>query len=146
MLNNYTLLILSFIVSFNSFSQRKKNKQKITTEKVTYNNLSWRNIGPFRGGRSVASCQSSANLSHGQCVSASVSDPVHQHATSVDGVRLFTVPGPHHVPYGGAGGYPGTDWSMSNANTGISVSISQNNAGGSEARPRNVSMMYVIKI
>ena len=56
MLNNYTLLILSFIVSFNSFSQKKKNKQKITTEKVTYNNLSWRNIGPFRGGRSVASC------------------------------------------------------------------------------------------
>ena len=97
-------------------------------------------------GRSVASSQSSANLSHGHSVSASVSDPGHQHATSVDGVRLFTVPGPHHVPYGGAGGYPGTDWSMSNANTGISVNISQNNAGGSEARPRNVSMMYVIKI
>ena len=97
-------------------------------------------------GRSVASSQSSANLSHGHSVSASVSDPGHQHATSVDGVRLFTVPGPHHVPYGGAGGYPGTDWSMSDANTGISVSISQNNAGGSEARPRNVSMMYVIKI
>ena len=35
---------------------------------------------------------------------------------------------------------------IDNANTGISVSISQNNAGGSEARPRNVSMMYVIKI
>ena len=54
--NNYTLLLLIFIFSFNSFSQRKKNKQKISTEKITYNNLSWRNIGPFRGGRSVASC------------------------------------------------------------------------------------------
>ena len=53
---NYTLLILIFIFSFNSFSQKKKNKQKLSTEKVTYNNLSWRNIGPFRGGRSVASC------------------------------------------------------------------------------------------
>ena len=52
---NYTLLILIFIFSFNSFSQKKKNKQKLSTEKVTYNNLSWRNIGPFRGGRSVAS-------------------------------------------------------------------------------------------
>ena len=55
-IKNYTLLILIFIFSFNSFSQRRKNKQKIITEKVTYNNLSWRNIGPFRGGRSVASC------------------------------------------------------------------------------------------
>ena len=54
--NNYTLLLLIFIFSFNSFSQRKKNKQKISTEKITYNNLSWRNICPFRGGRSVASC------------------------------------------------------------------------------------------
>ena len=53
---NNILLILIFIFSFNSFSQRKKNKQKITIEKTTYNNLSWRNIGPFRGGRSVASC------------------------------------------------------------------------------------------
>ena len=53
---NNILLILVFIFSFNSFSQRKKNKQKITIEKTTYNNLSWRNIGPFRGGRSVASC------------------------------------------------------------------------------------------
>ena len=53
---NNILLILVFIFSFNSFSQRKKNKQKITIEKTTYNNLYWRNIGPFRGGRSVASC------------------------------------------------------------------------------------------
>ena len=52
---NNILLILTFIFSFNSFSQ-KKNKQKINIEKTTYNNLSWRNIGPFRGGRSVASC------------------------------------------------------------------------------------------
>ena len=53
---NNILLILTFIFSFNSFSQGKKNKQKITIEKTTYNNLLWRNIGPFRGGRSVASC------------------------------------------------------------------------------------------
>ncbi|MAW09233.1 MAG: glycosyl hydrolase, partial [Flavobacteriaceae bacterium TMED200] len=53
---NTVLLIFILIFSFNSFSQRKKNKQKITIEKTTYNNLYWRNIGPFRGGRSVASC------------------------------------------------------------------------------------------
>tara|TARA_R100000353_G_scaffold14156_1_gene14042 strand:- start:3 stop:1133 length:1131 start_codon:yes stop_codon:yes gene_type:complete len=96
-------------------------------------------------GREINDPQGSANLSHGHSVSASVSDPGHVHTTSVDNKRLFTNPGPHHIPYGGAGGYPGTNWSMSTATTGVSVSISQNNAGGSEARPRNVSMMYIIK-
>ena len=97
-------------------------------------------------GRAIASSQGSANLSHGHSVGASVSDPGHQHSTSLDGVRVFTVPGPSSIPFGGAGGYPGTHWSMSDANTGISVNISQSNAGGSEARPRNIAMMYIIKI
>ena len=103
------------------------------------------NGGGIDSGRSINDPQGSANLSHGHSVSASVSDPGHVHTTSVDGFRLFTNPGPHHIPYGGAGGYPGTNWSMNSATTGVSVSISQNNAGGSEARPRNVSMMYIIK-
>ena len=97
-------------------------------------------------GRSIASAQSSNNLSHGHSVSASVNDSGHNHATSLGNKRVFLVGGSQHVGFGGAGGYPGQDFSMSNANTGISVSISQNNAGGSEARPRNIAMMYVIKV
>jgi microcystin-dependent protein len=97
-------------------------------------------------GRSINDPQSSANLSHGHSVSASVTDPGHNHATSLGSNRVFLVGGSQHVGFGGAGGYPGQDFSMSNANTGISVSISQNNAGGTEARPRNVAMMYIIKV
>ena len=97
-------------------------------------------------GRSINDPQSSANLSHGHSVSASVTDPGHNHATSLGSNRVFLVGGSQHVGFGGAGGYPGQDFSMSNANTGISVSISQNNAGGSEARPRNIAMMYIIKV
>ena len=97
-------------------------------------------------GRSVGTSQGSANLSHGHSVSASVSDPGHNHATSLGNNRVFLVGGSQHVGFGGAGGYPGQDFSMSNANTGISVSISQSNAGGGEARPRNIAMMYIIKV
>ncbi len=97
-------------------------------------------------GRSIASAQSSNNLSHGHSVSASVNDSGHNHATSLGNNRVFLVGGSQHVSFGGPGGYPGQDFSMSNANTGISVSISQSNAGGSEARPRNIAMMYVIKV
>src|SRR6056300_85741 len=56
-MKNPILLLLVFTVS-SSFtqSQKRKKSQKDTAEKlVTYNNLDWRNIGPFRGGRSVAS-------------------------------------------------------------------------------------------
>ena len=37
-------------------SQKKKKSSKKSVElNKTYNNLNWRNIGPFRGGRSVTS-------------------------------------------------------------------------------------------
>tara|TARA_Y100000114_G_scaffold129397_1_gene126790 strand:- start:628 stop:1734 length:1107 start_codon:yes stop_codon:yes gene_type:complete len=96
-------------------------------------------------GRSINDPQSSANLSHGHSVSASVTDPGHNHNTSLGSKRVFLVGGNQHVSFGGAGGYPGQDFSMDNASTGISVSISQSNAGGTEARPRNIAMMYIIK-
>ena len=38
----------------------------------------------------------------------------HKHTTSVDGAKLFPGNGGAHVPYGGAGGYPGTIFSMDN--------------------------------
>ena len=64
---------------------------------------------------------------HGHSVS--VSDPGHQHNTSVTGAKLFPGNGGAHVPYGGSGGYPGTHFNMSNANTGISANASNANTG-----------------
>ena len=99
---------------------------------------------------------------HGHSVS--VSDPGHQHNTSVTGAKLFPGYGGAHVPYGGAGGYPGTHFNMSNANTGISanasnantsISVSTGNAnpstnntggGGShENRPPYYALCYIMK-
>ncbi len=97
-------------------------------------------------GRAIASSQGSANLSHGHSVSASVNDSGHVHATSFDNKKYFPGGGSTSISFGGAGGYPADTFTMSNATTGISVSISQNNAGGSEARPRNIAMMYIIKV
>ena len=61
--------------------------------------------------------------------SMSISDPGHQHNTTVTGAKLFPGYGGAHVPYGGGGGYPGTHFNMSNANTGISMSASSANTG-----------------
>ena len=61
--------------------------------------------------------------------SMSISDPGHSHNTSVTGAKLFPGNGGAHVPYGGGGGYPGTHFNMSNANTGISMSASSANTG-----------------
>jgi len=97
-------------------------------------------------GRAIASSQSSNNLSHGHSVSATVNDSGHNHATSLANKRVFLVGGSQSVGFGGSGTYPGQDFSMSNANTGVTVSITQSDAGGSEARPRNIAMMYIIKI
>ena len=46
-----SLIIITFIFSFYSFSQRKKNNKN--TNKTTYElpNINWRSIGPYRGGR-----------------------------------------------------------------------------------------------
>src|SRR6056300_454137 len=52
----FPIVLLFLLSSTVTFSQKKrKAKNKETTTSLTYNNLSWRNIGPFRGGRSVAS-------------------------------------------------------------------------------------------
>jgi photosystem II stability/assembly factor-like uncharacterized protein len=52
------LLIAVFILPMTTQSQRRKNKTKTPIVKVEdslFTGLKWRNIGPFRGGRSVAS-------------------------------------------------------------------------------------------
>ena len=99
---------------------------------------------------------------HGHSVS--ISDPGHKHNTSVDGAKLFPGNGGAHVPYGGAGGYPGTHFNMSNANTGISANASNANTsisvsignqnpttntegggGAHENRPPFYALCYIMK-
>ena len=100
-------------------------------------------------GRSIASSQGSQNAQHNHSASASssssVSDPGHKHNI------LFNT-----GSFGGSSGSTtvrdsGTITNrMSTATTGISVStstsVSIGNQGGSEARPRSIAMMYIIKV
>ena len=103
-------------------------------------------------GRSVASSQGHQHPQHDHAVSASssssVSDPGHAHSMSVG---FF-----NSVNSGGALSFKdaGNSNRINNNTTGISVStstnISQSQRGGtsnsSETRPRNIAMMYVIKV
>jgi len=73
-----------------------------------------------------------------------ITDPGHQHNTSVTGHLLFDVNGGSNVPYGGPGNYPGTYFSMDNNTTGISV----NTAGvsGTNANlPPYLGINFIIK-
>ncbi len=52
--------ILCLTISLNGFAQKRKKKSTSATTYITYddslyNAMSWRNIGPFRGGRSLTS-------------------------------------------------------------------------------------------
>ena len=100
-------------------------------------------------GRSIGSNQSGQNLSHDHDADASatsnVSDPGHRHnargyGNDDDGGNQFT----------GSGNNSVRNNAIEDATTGISVatnvSIDIDNDGGNEARPRNVAMMYIIKI
>ena len=51
------ILALCLLTTFTLDAQRRKNKSsspKITYPSELYDGLQWRNIGPFRGGRSAA--------------------------------------------------------------------------------------------
>ena len=99
-------------------------------------------------GRNIATSQGSQNASHNHSASASssstVSDPGHTHTANYGQGNL--------VSSGGAFGLrdSGNANRIRNANTGISVStstsVSIGNQGGNESRPRNVAMMYIIKV
>ena len=103
-------------------------------------------------GRSIATSQSHQHPQHNHNVSASssssVTDPGHKHTMNFNLGNI--------ISSGGAFGMKdsGTADRMNTATTGISVatttSISQSNRGGtsnsSETRPRNVAMMYIIKV
>ena len=99
-------------------------------------------------GRSIASNQTAQNQSHSHGANANatsnVNDPGHKHnargyGNQDDGGDQFT----------GSNNSATRSNAINNANTGISVStnvsVSVANEGG-ESRPRNVAMMYIIKV
>ena len=95
-------------------------------------------------GRNIATSQGSQNASHNHSATStsSVTDPGHKHTMNFNLGNL--------ISSGGAFGMKdsGTADRMNTATTGISVSTSTSigNQGGNESRPRNIAMMYIIKI
>jgi len=95
-------------------------------------------------GRSVASSQSDQNKQHNHSASSSssVTDPGHTHTMNMNQGNI--------ISSGGAFGLKdsGTATRINSNSTGISVSTSTSigNDGGNETRPRNIAMMYVIKV
>ena len=115
-------------------------------------------------GRSFASSQGSQYQQHHHSASAtsSVSDPGHRHkgqsqtasGSVADGLSVWVndrAIGNYGSGSGSGGGPVGTRDFLTSETTGVSVStsVTVNNAGGtgnsSETRPRNISMIYIIK-
>ena len=92
-------------------------------------------------GRSFASSQSDQNKQHNHTATSTVTDPGHNH--------VYIDQQAHNEGYrpwkAGDNDCGQRNKNTSTAFTGISVSTSIANDGGSEARPRNIAMMYVIK-
>tara|TARA_R100001509_G_scaffold21591_1_gene11324 strand:+ start:2750 stop:3886 length:1137 start_codon:yes stop_codon:yes gene_type:complete len=107
-------------------------------------------------GRSIASSQSEQNKQHNHSASSSssVSPSSHGHSSSkLDNNRVFgfkqtgaNIDG-ETSPFGSPGTIPGFDISNLVNNTTLTVSTSTSIGNeGSENRPRNIAMMYVIKV
>tara|TARA_R100000231_G_scaffold128901_1_gene100156 strand:+ start:230 stop:1414 length:1185 start_codon:yes stop_codon:yes gene_type:complete len=95
--------------------------------------------------RGIATSQSDQNKQHNHPASSDVTDTGHVHATTFDNKKYFPGGSSTTIDFGGSGDYPADIFTMSSAETGITVSTTTSNDGGGEARPRNISMMYVIK-
>lgn len=98
-------------------------------------------------GRVFGTNQSSANLSHNHSATSSVIDPGHTH--SFARTRYGTAAG----GAGLAGAEFGTvattgfeETGVNSAVTGISVSTTTANSGGTESRPRNIALLACIKV
>nr|BAR30138.1 phage tail fiber protein [uncultured Mediterranean phage uvMED] len=103
----------------------------------------WASNGSVDSGRQIGSSQGSDNLSHNHTISSSVNDSGHSHTIGLAVRSNYAEPRNFGV---GRDGNANNSDSTSTQTTGISVSSSAANSGGSEARPRNVAMMYIIKI
>ena len=101
----------------------------------------WDNSRGVDGSRSFATTQSSQNQQHNH----SISDPSHSH--NMRGLALSGGSGSVAITLGSGQSYQiGYSDIISSRTSGTaSTGISINNQGGSESRPRNVSLMYIIK-
>ena len=105
----------------------------------------WDDSRGVDSGRNFGTAQSDENKQHNHTATATstVTDPGHNHVY-VDQVAIQE----NYRPWkAGDNDCASRDKNTSSAFTGISVSTSVSiaNDGGSEARPRNIAMMYVIK-
>ena len=101
----------------------------------------WDNGRNVDSSRAFASSQSDQNKQHNHTATSTVTDPGHNH--------VYIDQQAHNEGYrpwkAGDNDCGQRNKNTSNAFTGISVSTSIANDGGSESRPRNIAMMYVIK-
>jgi len=95
-------------------------------------------------GRSIRTFQFDTNKQHNHTATTTITDPGHKHTTTVDNAPLFPANGGVSINYGGAGGYPATNFSMNTNTTGITAATTTANEGG-EARPRNIALLACIK-
>ena len=105
----------------------------------------WDNSKGTDSGRNFGTSQSDQNAQHNHTATTTITDPGHKHTTSVDNEKLFPGGGGESISFGGAGSYPARTFTMDTNTTGITAATTTANQGGSEARPRNIAMMYVIK-
>ena len=104
----------------------------------------------------IGSSQTSQNKQHNHTANSSVTDPGHRHLPENYSANSQQTNG-HGLAindriignYGGGSGQGlgpiGNRHFMETTTTGITVSTTTQNDGGSEARPRNVALMYVIR-
>ena len=114
-------------------------------------------------GRNIAIVQLSQNKSHNHSASTSISDPGHFHhsfrsGNTADRQHNSSLTSSNFPASGTGAGDLNEAYNIthktsqpnvgrtSNVNTGINAGTNVGNHGGSEARPRNVAMMYIIKI
>ena len=92
--------------------------------------------------RSFASSQNSRNKQHNHSITSTVNDSGHSHSVSYAVRNYYQEPNNMGV---GTDASANSSDSTSSTTTGISVSSSASNSGGSDSRPDNIAMMYVIK-
>ena len=97
------------------------------------------------GGSSTKTLASTELPSH----THGITDPGHQHTTSVDTGRLFHQGGQGNtINYGGPGQYPGTVFSMDDANTGITSTDGQSGTTGEafDILPPYYAIAYIMRV
>ena len=114
-------------------------------------------------GRSINDPQTSANKSHNHTATTAISDPGHFHQSFRSGNATERQHNSNltssNFPSSGTGaGNKNEAYNIvaqsgeanvgrtSNENTGVNASTTTENDGSSESRPRNIAMMYIIKI